>query len=55
MTYQEHKEQARQKAQAAQIDELVQSWEEVAEQGAQLKKLAKKFGLIKELKNNGII
>ena len=55
MTYKDGKENARAKAQALQVHELAQSWEEVAKEGAELERLAKRYGLIKEFKNNGII
>lgn len=55
MTYQEHKEQTRAKAQALQVYEFAQSWGELAEQGAQLEKAAKRYGLLKEFKREGII
>ena len=55
MTYQEHKEQTRAKAQALQVYELAQSWQDIAEQGAQLEKLAKRYGLVKEFKREGIL
>ena len=55
MTYQEHKEQTRAKAQALQVYELAQSWQDIIEQGAQLEKLAKRYGLLKEFKENGVI
>ena len=55
MTYQEHKEQARRTTQALQVYELAQSWQDIAEQGEHLEKLAKRYGLIKEFKGEGIL
>lgn len=55
MTYQEHKNQTRATAQALQVYQFAQSWGEIAEQSAKLEKLAKRYGLIKEFKNEGII
>jgi len=55
MTYQEHKEQARAKAQALQVYELAQSWGEIAQQCEHLEKLAKRYGLLKEFRNEGIL
>ena len=53
--YQEHKEQARAKAQAIQIYQFSISWGELAEQVAEFERLAKKYGLVKEFRENGII
>ena len=53
--YAMHKEETRTKAQEWQQDTTPKSWAEIAETGAQLEKLAKCYGLIKELKNEGII
>lgn len=50
-----HKQETRQAAQDWQADQSAKSWQECAEMGAQLEKLAKRYGLIKELKNEGII
>ena len=55
MTYQEHKEQTRAKAQALQVYQIAQSWGEIAEQGAHLEKLAKRYGLLKEFKREGVL
>ena len=55
MTYQERKEQARAYAQALQVYQYAQTWGEIATQGAKLEKLAKRYGLIKEFKENNII
>jgi len=55
MTYKERKEQARAKAQAIQIYQFAISWGELAEQVAELERLAKKYGLVKEFRENGII
>ena len=55
MTYQEHKEQARAKAQALQVYELAQSWGEIAQQCERLEKLAKRYGLLKEFRREGIL
>ena len=53
--YQENKAQARQTAQEWQQDQSPKSWGQVAEQVAHLEKLARRYGLIKEFKNEGII
>lgn len=55
MTYKEGKEQTRAKAQAIQIYQFAISWGELAEQVAELERLAKRYGLIKEFKQEGII
>lgn len=55
MTYQEHKEEARRKAQALQVYELAQSWQDIAEQGAELERLGKRYGLLKEFRREGVL
>ncbi len=54
-TYQELKEEAREKAQQWQLDESPKSWGELAEESANFERLAKRYGLIKEFKREGII
>ena len=56
-TYQEKKEEARDKAIAWQLEasEKCLSYAELAEVGEHFAKLAKRYGLIKEFKENGII
>ena len=49
------KNQARATAQALQVYQFAQSWGEIAEQSAKLEKLAKRYGLIKEFKKEGIL
>lgn len=49
------KNQARATAQALQVYQFAQSWGELAEQSAKLEKLAKRYGLIKEFKREGIL
>lgn len=53
--YQQGKEQARRTAQELQIYQFAISWGELAERGEHLQKLAKRYGLIKEFHNEGII
>lgn len=53
--YQQGKEQARRTAQELQIYCYCISWGELAERGEHLQKLAKRYGLIKEFHNEGII
>lgn len=57
MTYQERKEQARREVQEWQLmsGEVATSWEEIFQQCAYFEKLAKRYGLIKEFKREGII
>lgn len=55
MNYQAKKEETRKQAQALQVYQGAMSWGELAKQGAQLEKAAKRYGLIKEFKNEGII
>lgn len=56
MTYYEIKqEETRRKAQALQVYQGAISWGELAEQGAQLEKAAKRYGLLKEFKREGIL
>ena len=53
--YQQRKEQARREAQALQVYQGAMSWGEVAQQCERLEKLARKYGLIKEFRNEGIL
>ena len=53
--YQQGKEKARQTAQTIQIYQFTISWGELAEQGEHLRKLAKRYGLVKEFQDEGII
>ena len=55
MTYQEHKEETRRTAQALQVYELAQGWGEIAQQCEHLGKLAKRYGLLKEFRSEGIL
>ena len=55
MNYQANKEETRRKAQALQVYQESISWGELAEQGAQLEKAAKRYGLIKEFKRECIL
>jgi len=55
MNYYEGKSRTRQAAQEWQIDQSPKSWGEIAEQVAKLEQLAKRYGLIKEFKREGII
>ena len=56
-TYQERKEEAREQAIIWQLEasEKCLSYTELAEAGEHFAKLAKRYGLIKEFKENGII
>lgn len=56
-TYQENKEKAREKAIEWQRDfeNHNYSWGELAYYGAYFEKLAKRYGLVEEFKENGII
>ena len=56
-TYKDRKAEAREKAQRIQVynAETHQSWQQVADTGADFEKLAKRYGLVKEFKENGII
>ncbi len=56
-TYQEGKEEAREEAKQWQRDfsETSHSWDEIAEKGAYFEKLGRKYGLLREFKENGII
>lgn len=56
-TYKERKEEAREQAIIWQLEasEKCLSYAELAEAGEQFAKLAKRYGLIKEFKQNGII
>lgn len=55
--YQKNKARARHTAQAwqAAMSETAQSWGEIAESTAYFEKIGKRYGLIKEFKENGII
>lgn len=55
--YQKGKERARQEAKDYQrdINEMELSWWDVAYMGDYFEKLAKRFGLVREFKENGII
>ena len=53
--YYQKKAQARILAQDFQQDQNPKSWGQVAQEVAHLEKLAKKYGLVKEFKENGII
>lgn len=55
--YEKGKQRAREKARQIQIynAETRQSWQQVADTGADFEKLAKRYGLIKEFRENGII
>ena len=57
MTYQEHKEQARQQAKDWQLWESEQSlsYGELAYYSSHFKKLGKRYGLLKEFRNEGIL
>lgn len=57
-SYQERKEEARQQAidyQNSFTEGQTYFWSEVAEIGAKFERLAKRYGLIKEFRENGII
>ena len=54
-TYQQRKQETRAKAQALQVYEFAQSWGEIAQQCQHLEKLAKRYGLLKEFRSEGII
>lgn len=53
--YQKRKAQAIAAAQEWQQDQTAKSWGEYAEECATLAKLANRYGLIKEFRENGII
>lgn len=53
--YEIKKEETRRTAQEWQQDQTPKTWGQIAEEGAHLEKLAKRYGLIKEFKLNGII
>ena len=53
--YAMHKQETRNKAQLFQTDQSPKSWGEIAEQVAHLEQLARRYGLIKEFKREGII
>ena len=54
-TYQQHKAEARAKAQEWQQDTSPKSWGEIAAKVAEFEKLAKRWGLVQEFKREGII
>ena len=56
-TYQKNKARARHTAQAwqAAMNENTPTWGELAESTAYFEKIGKRYGLIKEFKENGII
>ena len=53
--YEKQKQAARIKAQEWQQDTSPKSWGEIAQEKNKLEKLAKRYGLIKEFRENGII
>lgn len=53
--YRTKQEETRRKAQALQVYQGAMSWTEVAEQGAELERLGKKYGLLKEFRREGIL
>ena len=55
--YQQQKAQAEQKAKEYQCNfcENIYTWQDLAEYSAYFSKLAKRYGLIKEFRENGII
>lgn len=53
--YEKGKARAREEAQNWQLDDSPKSWGEIAEMVAHLEALAKRYGLVKEFKNEGII
>ena len=53
--YRIKKEETRQKAQAFQVYEDAISWGEIIATVGELEKLAKRYGLIKEFKREGIL
>lgn len=57
MTYQERKEQARRDAQEWQLmsGEVASSWFEIFQRIRHFQKLARRYGLIKEFKREGIL
>lgn len=54
-TYQQHKAEAIEKAQQWQLDDSPKSWGEIAKETANLERLAKRYGLVREFKREGII
>lgn len=54
-TYRQHQAEAIEKAQQWQMDDSPKSWGEIAEEVTNFKRLAKRYGLIKEFKREGII
>lgn len=55
MTYQERKERARATAQEWQTNQSPKSWGQIAHELAALEQMARRYGLIKELKREGIL
>lgn len=55
MNYYKGKEQARQIAQEWQQDQSPKTWAQIVEFGETLHKIGKRYGLLKEFKNEGII
>lgn len=53
--YQQGKARTRANAQALQVYQDAISWGELAERGEHLQKLAKRYGLIKEFKREGVL
>ena len=55
--YQREKARAREEAQRwqAEAPERVESWQDLAEAGARFEKLARRFGLLREFRENAII
>ena len=53
--YEQGKQKTRQLAQEIQNDQAPKSWGQVANDCERLQRLAKRYGLIKELHNEGII
>ena len=55
MNYYQGKGQARGLAIIHQKDQTPKTWEQIAQEKSKLEKLAKRYGLIKEFRENGII
>ena len=53
--YRTKQEEARRKAQALQVYQGAMSWEDVAEQCAELERLGKRYGLLKEFRSEGVL
>ena len=54
-TYQQHKAEARARAQEWQQDTSPKSWGEIAQAVAEFERIAKRWGLVREFKREGII